>query len=499
LNGPIPAWGLYRLLKALESRSVAGVLDLQVAGGHVAFLLDGGTPVAARSTLAGLSFEGFLAHTRAAANGPVTTAADLAARGASRDDAARMQHAHARAVLSSLLPSPVSGWSLAAGASPDWAVPGQGIDVTAELMRAAAQSADLDMMRSVLARYRRGGWITLADGAEPLLSAAKSVGDAKVLYLLRQGRSREVGEGVLADDTNVRVLFALVVAGAIARDPSGAVSQAIARSGAPAAPPDDESPAALELRAGAAEVARANLYEVLGVSVDARISQIECAHRRALRRFAPGRFEGAGPDAPSILDQVRARMEEARMTLTDRALRTSYNRAVGVTTAALDARIAEMFEARAIYQTGVDLVQARRYDEALAQFEAAATRDPGEPEYEVAIAKILVARPPAPGQIERARSLAEHALATEPELVAAILALASVCRVEQKREEAAELIRRALRIDPDNSEAAAARDLLQPALKPNKMSFLKKRDSVVDRIRESVMDGIRRIRKKPAP
>ena len=180
--------------------------------------------------------------------------------------------------------------------------------------------------------------------------------------------------------------------------------------------------------------------------------------------------------------------------MTDRALRLSYNRAIGESAAALDARITEIFDARAMYRTGMDLLAERRYDEALAQFEAAAARDPGEPEYTAAIAQVLVSRGHDQRQLERARALADHALKQDPELVPAIVVLASICRLENKRDEALELARRALRIDPDSKEALTVRDLLQPSLSGTKISFEKKRESILDRLRNALVSGLGRHR-----
>jgi tetratricopeptide (TPR) repeat protein len=522
VDHPIPGWGLYRVLKALEGRAVTGVLELKLEGGDVSLRLADGHVVAANTTMAGLSFSRYLARTGLAPEGlpperRIATSRDLVDAGAARyDEAAKRQSSHARSVLTAILPLAFASWTFRPGAAADWALDGPPVEVTPELMRAVSCVPDVVGMRAAVLQFRAGGWISLASGAEGLLSDAKSlIGDAKVLYLLRQGRSSEVGEGVASEDLSARVLFALVVAGALQRDPAGMVeaepATAAAGPASEAAPavtggggegPDaGDAPAAeearspdsqvvAELRQAANAFGTATLYEVLGVGTDGRLSEVESAYARGRRRYARARYEGeASGDVSRLLDVIHCRLDEARATLTDRTLRLSYNRSIGIATPGLEARIVEMFEARQHYGAGLELAGVHKPDEALAEFEAAATQDPREPEYAVAIARHLLARGPLSDSIARARSLLEEALRIDPDLVPAMIGMATVCRIERQREAAVEHLRAALRIDPENAEALAMKGLLQGTAPASKMVFKKQQESVFDRLKRILKTG----------
>ena len=142
MGSPIPAWGLFRLLKAVESRGTAGTLQIGIAGGTVTLALAAGRPYAASTRLAALSFSRFLKRTRGAARGDAATPKDLTELGMPPEDVARLQQAHLKGVLSVVLPSPVSEWTHDPEGEAPWAVRGPSVEVTAELMRAVAAFPD---------------------------------------------------------------------------------------------------------------------------------------------------------------------------------------------------------------------------------------------------------------------------------------------------------------------------------------------------------------------
>jgi len=495
-------WGLFRLLKALEAKEASGGLELHVEAGTVRLTLVAGRPVAVDSASPAFSFREFLrtAHVAsdaglarldaaAAASGSSIRRVLASSSSANPDSLAKLDAAHVRKSLAALLPAAATDWAFGPAAAGSEPQPAPQVDLAAELMRTVAGHPDVSSMRSMAGRMRASGTLGLATGSEALLSHARAqFGDARVLFLLRQGRSSEIDERLLEDDVNARTLFALSVAGGLVKQ-GGAGSSGFAPSGVSTV---SEGPVIKELKAAFSDMNVFNHYEALGVPTDARVSAVEGGYTRAMRRFARVRFEGvAGSDALPLIDAIHAKLADARATLTDRGLRLSYNRTIGVATPGLEARVAQIFEARAVWATGMDMMDARRPGEAAAQFEEASRQDPEEPLYAVATAKALLAQSPTPETTARARAILEEAVRTDEEMVDAHVGLAQVCRLEGARDEATVHVRAALRLDPENVEARAVKGLLQAVSKPSKIAFQKRQESVVEKLVNLIRKGSR--------
>lgn len=210
---------------------------------------------------------------------------------------------------------------------------------------------------------------------------------------------------------------------------------------------------------------------------------MERAYQRLKRRFTAGRFDVTGlPDAVACLERINTRLDEALRTLTDRDKRNAYNRSIGIS-AGIEAKLADVFDSRAHYKTGQDLLAQRRPADALAQFELAYKRDPKEPENNVAIARALLSGVPSQESIGRARIMIDEALKADEELVGAHLVMATVCRLEEQKDKALEHLRIAARLDPDNAEVKSARDSLGSGARTSTQGFRKK-ESVFDKVRK---------------
>ncbi len=396
------------------------------------------------------------------------------------EELSRHIEAHARAVLEAFLPRAIPEWSVRPHGPCGACDLTGGLDLAPLLMRTVARHPEIETMRAIVSRFLGGGDFHLAPGYEPFLTAARGqFHDARVLFLLRQGRHREVARAVTSEERDLRVLFALIVAGAVERGAPGL--------GAAERPDPSEDPVSRELHHTALDFRSKNHYEVLGLAVECRVSEVEEAGRRLHRRFAPGRYEAtATPRAMQYLNEINARVDEAVRTLTDLDLRSAYNRTLGTLGPEVQARLAAVFEARGIWQAGIVALKAGNHQEAQARFEQAARQDPEEPLYPVALARALLSASASPAGMSRARGLVEGVLVRWPDFPEARVVMAHVLRAEGRKQEAMEHVRAVLRQDPDHAEARRLKELLSAKSAPVAFRFRKKPESVFTRLKRKL-------------
>ncbi len=530
MGSPIPAWGLYRLLKGIEAKGISGHLEVATADGPVSFGLRKGRIYQAESEVPALGFGSYLVRARmvpdpAAAERLASTRRLIDAGVIRAEDASKLHGSYARSVLSKVLSLPATDWSCTPTEMLMGVVSDHPVDPFPELLRAVARDGQIPVLRAVVDRLRAGGHLVLAPGFEFALSHAKShFGELRVLSVLRPGRPEDMTDDMLDQEDTVRVLFALIVSGLLhgvageghahapppAPRPAGAPApgdrMAEPRPASahdspnrpkPASPrrptwmgPQDSiqlagvsNPFEKELRSAWNEMQARNHFEVLGVPVDARESSITTAYLKARAQFARAKYEDVVPvEAMELVDKILQHLEAVCDVLCDRTRRNAYNRQMGISTPSLDTRVVEIAEARAVWRAGVDLLEEHRPAEAAVQFEAALRQDPHEPEYKVYQAWAILAMPPSSGAMFQARALVEEALKVEPDLVQGLACLGSISRMEGKVDAAREYVRRALALDPDNAQAREVRELLRPRAGAPKMSFQKSPSSLVDRI-----------------
>ncbi len=528
MGTPIPAWGLYRLMKGLEAKAISGCLDVVTSDGPVTFGLRKGRLYQAESDVAVLGFGAYLVRARmvpdpVAAERLSSTRRLIEAGIIRPEDASKLHGSYVRSVLSRVLALPASTWAFVPADVLVGVVSDNPVDPFPELLRAVTREWDRSAMFPVIERVCASGRMQVTPGFEFSLSHARShFGELKILPLLRQNRPNDITSEMLAEDDTLRVLFALIVAGLLHVGPAESVSSPPVRQAPihadepmvgrlhdpPPAPPvvpnaapelprrprptglqnsiqlaGVSSPFEKELRTTWLEMQSRNHFEVLGVPVDARESAIVAAWMKARIHFARGRYEGVVPvEALDLVDKIQCHLESIRDVLTDRERRTQYNRQIGISTPSLDSRIVEICEARALSRVGLDLLQSRKPGDALAQFEAAVRQDPLEPDYKVFQATAILAMPPTGDNVPRARDLVEAALRVEPDLLEGLVCMASICRLEGRIDESREFVRRVLLMDPEHVEARAVKDLLRTRAPLPTVTFQKTRTSLIDRI-----------------
>jgi hypothetical protein len=342
----LPSWGVFRLVKSLESRSAAGRLDLRLGDGHVTLRIRNGRVVAVDTDIEALSFWVFLSaiqparstdfeRLRAEAGRPDVPDAKRSVWSYSEsvvglgffqaDAAPKLVYAHARHAMQAILSTRVDEWTFSQNDDMEAPLSRQPLELVAELMRAVARHTDVESMRKSLTRLSADGNLSLSSQCEPVLDQAQAhIGEAPVLATLREGSVPDC-EKFLSNDPDVRVLFALAVGGYLTRPltpmPAGAMEQSVAR----------------ELRSTAEDMQTGNHYGVLGVPTSARISFIEASVQRMRRRFTRARFEGlVDAESMGLLEKIHEKLDEARTVLIDRGQRTAYNRSIGVSTPSID-------------------------------------------------------------------------------------------------------------------------------------------------------------------
>ncbi|MBP7126255.1 hypothetical protein KBD49_07815 [Myxococcota bacterium] len=527
----IPSWGLYRLLKGMESRKVTGLLHLDTARGRVTLGIRKGRLVQVETEVPELGFGAFLVkarmvHDPASAERLASTRRLVDAGVLRPEDAAKLHGSYARSLLARILDAPVHHWSFEAREALEGVVSDMPVDPFPELLRALSQVPNPDPLRQAVRRLVQAGGLSLAPGSEFLLSHVRAhFGATPLVALLREGRVGEIGEASLEDPDAVRILFALVVAGHLQSSGASKPGEKGASSPVPQAPPEEalevarvemrkppegpalgdgrrkrpswiepadpvhmatvSNPFEKEIASAWAEMQRQTFYETLGVTSDARLSFVQAGWLKGRGHFALARYQDVlSPDSLGLLRRIHDHLDTAKEVLFDASRRTAYNRRIELSTPSLEATVQKIFEARDPHRKGLEDLAARRFPEALEHFRDAESLDPEEPEYVAAQGRVFLSMPPSPENQRQARALLERALSGNPDLVDALVALAGLARIEGKTDEARDLLRRALALDGDHEEALALRALLKPRAAAPKMQFARKGSSWWERLKE---------------
>lgn len=497
----IPPWGLFRVFRAFQEKPGDIQIDLTLKEDEhavspapiVSIGLHRGRPRCVVTEFSPISFTTHLAKSRAL---PETALQhyQAIARSSGRSlcrvlsieralpvaEIARHTEAHARAVIEALLPRPIPAWSSRLQDPCGNGCVAAGFDPLPILMKAVADHPDTETMRAIVSRFLGQGDFHLASNHEKFLTAARSrFHDARVLFLLRQWRVHEVAMAVNSSERDLRVLFALIVAGVLERGDrrSKAASQGDA----------SEDPVSKELRLISLDLRSRNHYEALDLTLECRLSEVQDAGRRLRKRFSRARYEGTTtPSGIQYLEEIHARIDEAITALSDPDLRSAYNRTLGTLTAETEARLATIFEAQRAYKAGMVALNTNDLKAATTWFERAMEQDPEEPLYPVALAQVLMTMPVSSGGTGRARDLLQSVLSRRPDFPEAHMVMATILRRQDRRAEALEHLRTVLQLDPEHAEARRLKELLSATSKPMPLDFRRKPESVFSRLKRKL-------------
>lgn len=192
-------------------------------------------------------------------------------------------------------------------------------------------------------------------------------------------------------------------------------------------------------------------YDVLGVEPQASSDEIRAAVQGKLARLSDAALAGielSSADAVR-LEAVRAALATAERILCSPGQRADYDRSQ----LALQATIGDPLGAELAFGEALQLLEAERFDEALAKFEAAVSARPDQALYHAYLGWTdFVAHGPA--HASEARERLNHALALDPDIAEAHAMLGRMAATEDDARTARRHLEQSLTLAPDQPDIA---------------------------------------------
>ncbi|MDX2020176.1 MAG: DnaJ domain-containing protein [Deltaproteobacteria bacterium] len=251
------------------------------------------------------------------------------------------------------------------------------------------------------------------------------------------------------------LVVAMLEAGLVDAQDAPAVTHAPLR--APGAEPSlPQRKSRSELAALAESMRSQTHFEILGVTATDDNDAIEAAYERRARPFHPDSFRGRSEAVRELVENIFARITEARRSLTDPAHRKSYlarlERARSYGGGGADAATA----AEQVYYTGVGHLRERRYADAESAFRQATALVPGQPSYHSALGWAVYRRAPTSTEaVATARAELEHAVALSPDDPWVRVSLGRLLAETGSADEAIAVLRSAQSLDPQSQDIQA--------------------------------------------
>jgi len=190
-------------------------------------------------------------------------------------------------------------------------------------------------------------------------------------------------------------------------------------------------------------------YDVLGVGPQVTSDEIQAAVQAKLAPFSDEAMAPAEltPAEHARLESVRAAYTDAARVLTTPAERFDYDRSLHVEKSSVDPLGAEL-----AFGEAMQLLQAERFDEALAKLEVAVAARPDQALYHAYLGwGDFLAHGPA--SAEAARDRLQHALALDPGLAPAHTMLGRIAATEDDARTVRRHLERSLTLDPDQPDS----------------------------------------------
>ena len=220
MDRSLPAWGIYRLLKALGDKKATGLLNVQFEGGRTRFIFKQGFVTDCHTDIVTLSFgtylnESGLVPDRDRALSMTGVEQLVSERVVRAEDSVRLHTNYVRSVLGVLMPEPVLGWSFAPSLSPESAGTEEAVDVCAELFTVVQTYHDTSMMRQVVERFGPAVRVTQSVSPACVMHARAHFKSSLLVSQLLAGTCTVINPDILDDDRSLRILFAFAVAGCL--------------------------------------------------------------------------------------------------------------------------------------------------------------------------------------------------------------------------------------------------------------------------------------------
>jgi len=251
-------------------------------------------------------------------------------------------------------------------------------------------------------------------------------------------------------DAAYRALYGMLLLRALRRGDSSSAAAAVAAATRTEKPVTRE-----EIEGWIARARSASHYDILGVATNASAEEIRHGYYRHARRLHPDRIR-SGPFR-DLLDQVEdffAKVTEAHNTLSLPDQRREYDQYLAELAARTQTDEVKdtAYLARQNFLRGRAALERRRFSEALSFLENAVRLDDGPSEYHRELGRVLAMNP---RRREEAEERMRRAIAIDPSAIDGYLALADMFARTDRADEAASVLREALRWEPGHPDALA--------------------------------------------
>lgn len=205
------------------------------------------------------------------------------------------------------------------------------------------------------------------------------------------------------------------------------------------------------------------LYDVLGVTPDAPLSEIRENYRYLRTKYDPAAYEEflLSPEAREALRSIADRLEQAYRTLTDQRRRSSYNSGRKIENGVLRATVESIFGAESLAQQAAEALKSGQFQHSANIYREALRHTPYDATLHADLAWAIFqgiwkgGLPEADHRSEVDNELA-HAMRYNPRSEQALRVRARIARLEGRPRDAIEAYQRVLALNPQSQEARRA-------------------------------------------
>jgi curved DNA-binding protein CbpA/CheY-like chemotaxis protein len=267
-------------------------------------------------------------------------------------------------------------------------------------------------------------------------------------------------------ESELPLLHALCVSGLVAMATPGAQPAA-------AAPVDEDKgkrfsdrdeEARRQIFAEKERLAKATLYEMLGVPPDATPEAIKAAYLAAAKRYHSDRFSGLSlGNARRAAEELFAGVSEANEVLGSPAKRADYDIYLDRKSKGLPTDVAAILKAESTFQKGEAFFKAGNWSDAEVAFREALALNHAEAEFHAYLGMTIARGHQKP---EEGLDCVAHALELDPRSKAAQLFRGILKHEVGETDEAKKILRKLLEQDPDFAEAKTELSRIRSGQKP---------------------------------
>ncbi|MBM4389272.1 MAG: hypothetical protein FJ088_16170, partial [Deltaproteobacteria bacterium] len=222
-------------------------------------------------------------------------------------------------------------------------------------------------------------------------------------------------------------------------------------------------------------------FELFSVQIDAPVSEIRGKALALSRKFSAERYSGISPDMSyvDVLKEINDLIRRSEEVLTDRLLRSAYNKQLEINIPSLEARIDAIFTALDISNDGRMMLHSNQFEEAVKRFQEAIEIHGEEPDHTINLikAQLMLSKKTGSGDMPKMLEAILLVISANSMNISARLAKVAVLKALSRNDEAVAELKEILRLDPRNEDARTTLKL--SSIKPvEKLQFRKRNDSI---------------------